>query len=349
MNIFIPNIDFSTIDKRRIFIATRPFFLGSSWGNDTDQKKSWSNTDHYTDDINSAHVLLVPKPINRYSNKELIELNALCKKHNIKGYGYISGDYGNVYKSFDQLIYFRVGGFIDQLPKNNLGLPVALSDIYASLYKDRTFKAREKQQHPNIGFCGHASPSIKKKFRDKLAFAKKNIVRFFQNPLRIDYEPLFASAYERFKLLKALETSSLVKSNFIFREQYRAGAVTKELRRQTNKEYYDNIMQSDYVLCVRGAGNFSVRLYETLMMGRIPVFVDTKCLLPFTDDIDWKKHMVWVPWEQRNDIDKIIIDFHKSLNQEEFIQLQHANRSLWQNSLSVIGIFNYIRKNAITI
>jgi len=349
MNIYIPNIDFSLIDKRHLFIATRPFYLKSSWGNDKDLKEKWGISDvfNYTNDINNAHVLFVPKPINFYSRRELKEINQLCRKQNIKGYGFITGDSSDVFPNFDYLIYFRVGGFSKQLPENNIGLPVALSDIYQSLYQDKVFEVREKQELPNIGFCGHASIATKKKWKDKLGFVKKNIFRFIKNPFRLDYEPLFASAFQRFKLLKSLETSSVLETNFIYRKEYRAGATTKQMREKTNKEYYENIRQSDFILCVRGSGNFSVRLYETLMMGRIPIFIDTNCLLPFIDKIDWKKHMVLVPWDRRNEITQIVTDFHNKLSPEEFKELQYSNRLLWKNSLSLAGIFEYIRNKTI--
>ncbi|WP_431135838.1 exostosin domain-containing protein [Psychroserpens mesophilus] len=350
MNIYIPDIDFNTVEKRHLFIATRPFFLGSAWGNDTDLKKSWgiNTTYNYTNNISDAQVMFLPKPINYYQKKELQQTDELCKQHNLLCYGFIIGDCSTIFPFFDRLMYFRVGGFKGQLPKNNIGLPVALSDIYNSLYEGKAFEIRAKQKLPTIGFCGHANLSAKKKWKDKLGFVKKNVLRFIKNPFNASYEPLFSSAYERFKLLKTLENSSLIKTNFIYRNEYRAGANTKKVRKQTNKEYYENIRESDYILCVRGAGNFSVRLYETLMMGRIPVFVDTNCLLPFEEELNWKKHLVWVPWKRRHEISKIVSDFHNNLNHQEFNELQHSNRLLWENSLSIVGIFEYIRKKTIT-
>ncbi|WP_456439212.1 exostosin domain-containing protein [Psychroserpens sp.] len=346
MNIYIPNIDFNTVERRRLFIATRPFFLGESWGNDLELKKNWGvdTACSYTSSISNAQVMFLPKPINYYHKSELQEINDLCKQHNILCYGFIIGDCSTIFPFFDYLIYFRVGGFKSQLSKNNIGLPVALSDIYKSLYQGKPFEIKDKQELPNVGFCGHANKSFKKKWKDKLVFAKKNLFRFIENPIHGNYEPLFASAYERFKLLKTLEVSPVIKTNFIYRNKYRAGASTEEMRSKTNEEYYENIRQSDYILCVRGAGNFSVRLYETLMMGKIPIFVDTNCLLPFEEDINWKKHIVWVSWDKRNDIAQIVSDFHNSLNRQEFNELQRSNRLLWKNWLSIVGIFEYIRK-----
>jgi hypothetical protein len=83
------------------------------------------------------------------------------------------------------------------------------------------------------------------------------------------------------------------------------------------------------------------------MMGRIPIFIDTDCLLPFADEIDWGKHMVWVPWKNRNEIAQIVSNFHKSLHDEKFYDLQRSNRLLWENLLSLTNIFEYIRKKTI--
>lgn len=60
-------------------------------------------------------------------------------------------------------------------------------------------------------------------------------------------------------------------------------------------------MGSDYVLCARG-GDFSYRLYETLSYGRIPVFVDTDCVLPYDSEIKWKDYCVWVDEKEVNRI-----------------------------------------------
>ena len=93
------------------------------------------------------------------------------------------------------------------------------------------------------------------------------------------------------------------------------------------------------MVCVRGAGNFSVRLYETLAMGRIPVFVNTDCIIPLENAIDWKAHVVWV---EMDEIDKIIdkvLSFHGQLNKDSFIALSQANRRLWEERLRVSGFF----------
>jgi hypothetical protein len=109
-------------------------------------------------------------------------------------------------------------------------------------------------------------------------------------------------------------------------------------RMQTaRREYVQNIVDSDYVLCARGAGNFSYRLYETLSCGRIPVFVDTDCVLPLEDEIDWRALCVWVDARGVDTIGKRVRSFHERLSPEAFIELQRRARATWEEFLSPLG------------
>ena len=61
------------------------------------------------------------------------------------------------------------------------------------------------------------------------------------------------------------------------------------------QEYIDHLMRNDYILCPRGGGNYSHRVYETMAAGRIPVLIDTDLVMPFPDVIPWQEISVWVP------------------------------------------------------
>ena len=99
------------------------------------------------------------------------------------------------------------------------------------------------------------------------------------------------------------------------------------------------MIDSEYVICVRGAGNFSVRFYETLAMGRIPIFINTDCLLPLSNSVNWKNHVVWIEQNELNTMDSKIVEFHKTLSSEKLKKLQEANRTLWEESLTLGGFF----------
>jgi hypothetical protein len=348
LKIYIPHTDHPVPNKKVLFILARPFFRDGSWVDVLEEKvKSGLDSEFcLTEDISKAEVVLIPFPINwYYKNKKaflLKELNMLCQKNNVMVYSYISDDFGIAFPEFSNITYFRMGGFQSQLSRNNKGFPVGLSDHFHGIYKQETITPVAKRELAVVGFCGHSTKSLSKRLIELAKCVKENGRRLLENPFRKDWEPLFASAYERAKLLGYFEDSSLIQTNFIYRNQYRAGAQTEAERTRTTLEYYDNIASSDYVLCVRGAGNFSVRFYETLMMGKIPIFVNTDCLLPFEDQINWKKHVVWVEWKDRKKVAQIVSDFHKHLSNEDFIQLQLDNRKLWKERLSVKGMLAMI-------
>ena len=347
MKVFIPNINFNQINRKNLFILVRPFLSSNKWENDIELKQEWKISEEfiYVSAIENADVFLIPKPIQEYSKNEIEEINEVCKKFKIKAYGYIPNDFGPNYGNFSHVIFFRMSGFKSQLGDNNKGFPVALSDHFERIYKKKEIEVRKKQNLPTVGFCGHASNNFIKRVKEDLKFVKENFKRFFHKPFRNDYETLFPSAYHRIELLKRFEESQKIKTNFILRKHYRGGAVSKEQREITTLEYYDNIATSDYILCVRGAGNFSVRFYETLLMGRIPIFVNTDCLLPFENKINWKEHVVWVEWEERNKIADIVADFHNKLTDKQFEDLQKSNRKLWKEQLSVNAMLQNIKND----
>lgn len=343
LKIYIAHKDMPIKNKKSLFILTRPFLKDSNW-------QSTSNENfQYEIDINKAAIVLLPFSINHYfeskQNFLLEEINAICVQNKIKAYGYIGGDFGVKFPEFSNIMYFRQGGFKSQLSENNKGFIVGLSDHFQGIYKIENPIPKPRVNLPIVGFCGHATFSPSKRGKEIVKCFLENVKRFIKNPLAKVYEPLFASAYERAKLLKSFENSNQVKTNFIYRKNYRGGAITDAQRTKTTLEYYDNIISSDYVLCVRGAGNFSVRFYETLMMGKIPVFVNTDCLLPFEDKINWKNHVVWVEWKDRENIAQLVADFHANLSDDEFVHLQMSNRKLWKETLSVEGMLEMLAKH----
>ena len=97
------------------------------------------------------------------------------------------------------------------------------------------------------------------------------------------------------------------------------------------------------MLCARGRGNFSYRLYETLCSGRIPVFIDTDCVLPFEDVIDWRSLCVWVPEAEVDQVAERVADFHARLSPVELPELQVAVRQ------ALLGVLRHHSSAAATL
>lgn len=83
----------------------------------------------------------------------------------------------------------------------------------------------------------------------------------------------------------------------------------------------DYRLESDYILCPRGGGNFLFQFFEILSIGRIPSFIDTGCYLPYNEWMDWSKLGIFIKEEPINQRGDIIHSFHKRISHKAFKDL----------------------------
>ncbi len=180
-----------------------------------------------------------------------------------------------------------------------------------------------KQDTPSLGFCGQFG-----NFWLYLLFALKRRGRNIE------------AMNLRRRIIKTLRGCDRITTHFILRGRWWGGAIHKpDLQRRLRQEYLDNMLGTDYTLCVRGGGNYSYRFYETLSAGKIPLFVNTRCVLPFEDRIDWRKHCVIVDEREIDRAGEILADFHASVSTDRFQAMQLANRQLWEQWLSPLAFY----------
>ena len=142
----------------------------------------------------------------------------------------------------------------------------------------------------------------------------------------------------REKCIQQLEKNSKVKVDFIIRRAFWGGSPHNPTLRT---EYIENIKNSDMVLCCRGAGNFSYRLYETLSVGRIPIIIDTDISLPCDDVIKWSNFIITTPETINEDIEK----WWDNIDEKKYKSLQKYSRDIYEKFLCPSGFFNYITNN----
>jgi hypothetical protein len=194
-------------------------------------------------------------------------------------------------------------------------------------------KVRQRTEKPVVGFCGQGASRP----HARIVHAARRMawnLRFRLRKLSFVPPPVKSPVSLRAKALSHLEKSQRLDTEFIIRNRYRAGVGGAHKQdHETTLEYERNIMDTDYTLCVRGSGNFSARLYETLCFGRIPIFVDTNCVLPFEKELDWRSFCVYAPYEQIDTLDSVISDFHEGLTAADFETLQLRCRQVWSEWL----------------
>ena len=172
----------------------------------------------------------------------------------------------------ENAVTFRTSLYRSKRAPDEFAMP-AWSEDFVERYYNGQLPLRPKGSRPVVGFCGNAdllSPS--------LAAQTKKLGRRLANALRVR-QARFEGRPLRTRALRALSESPFLETNFVVRPLFLGGAVQPDgtvdlaVKRQIRGEFVQNLVDSDYVLCARGAGNFSYRLYETLSCGRIPVFI----------------------------------------------------------------------------
>lgn len=253
-----------------------------------------------------------------------------CQNQNKQVLVFSGGDFGFTMDN-PNVIAIRLGGFNSKLNERTHMMPPFIDDPYERL--EKSFQPLEKQDKPTVGFVGHANGSVVKFCKEFIIHAKGLLNKTVAKDVT-DKQSFYPSSLKRYVYLNTMLKSKEIDCNFIFRKKYRAGVKTQAEKQKTTQEFYENIYNNLYTFCLRGAGNFSVRFYETLAMGRIPIVIDTDCRFPFFEKINWKEHCLLISESEDRNLNQKIIDFHTETSQEQLISMQQQNREIWKKYLA---------------
>lgn len=331
-------------DRWYVFPLLKPFIKAEGY-TDADRIKEYgvSKTDfEFTDEIAEADLVILTMAWNYYvkTNQTTLAIGFVkqCQNMGKKIVAINVGDSGVRIPFFENLVVLRYGGYKSKFSKNEFAFPSIIKDpLHTFFYRQKIFLPVYNSK-PVVGFCGKANPSKIDTAKEIFKIAYNNL-KFHSGFSSNEPQTLSSSTSLRVEVLNSLQRSPEVTSNFIFRKKYRAGVTSAKEEHNTTLEFYENLRDSFYGVCVRGVGNFSVRFYETLAMGRIPVLIDTDCALPFDDKLDWKNHVVWIKYKDRMKVAEKVVEYHKSMSPEEFLELLEHNRKLWESKLTLKGFF----------
>ena len=245
--------------------------------------------------------------------------------------------------AIDDAIVFRTSFYRSRRTCRDFAVPAWSEDI-VTRYLDGELPIRQKGPRPIVGFVGwtgHLGP------RDPRAATRLPLKQRLKIPGKWIAHKLGVERFDRTRAvaLERLRRSRDVQTNFLYRDTYLGSPMmvryVKDRARieLIRREFVENLVQSDYVLCCRGAGNYSFRLYETLCAGRIPVFVDTDAPLPYDFAVNWRQYCVWVDRSELPYIGEKVADFHSRISPGDFVDLQRACREFWLEKISPQGFF----------
>lgn len=144
-------------------------------------------------------------------------------------------------------------------------------------------------------------------------------------PLSITIKPIVGFcgliSQPRLKTLQLIHANPNITTNFIIRDQFWGGRPHDPA---LINDFLENIRTSHFTVCNRGAGNFSMRFYQTLACGRIPALVNTDMIFPFHNLIDWNSIIIVADSEEKL-VEKII----DCWSTRDIIAMQHKCREVF--------------------
>ena len=317
------------------------------WGDGTPDWSQWQKGFEFykvlftlTDRIDESDVVFLPMTLNYYAKKKNMglvnDLAERAKNCHKTTFVWIDGDHRARYDHPD-CIFLKYFSYQSELNSNEFILPGDLKQDLVYAYLDGKLQIKEKEEKPSVGFDGIATyPHL------KLAMTiSRNILRKLKNEiLRYPFEgdTVIPFLLKRKRLLEQLQRIDNITANFTIRNSFALGTIGgQEIARL---EFINNILKNDYTFCYRGAANYSLRFYETLCLGRIPLFINTDCKLPFEDRVNWQEVCIWVEENELPRMSEIILDVHHSMTPNQFIEKQIYCRELWLKYFSKEGFYN---------
>lgn len=214
---------------------------------------------------------------------------------------------------------------------NKLVLVFLISDnetklkVYDNIILFRT-SLRKSKKNKNE----YILPYLWECFNENVEFLKKT-----ENPIVGFCGSIKNNLGKRLSTIEAIKKSSKITSNFILRNEFWGG---KPHDTNLKEEFKQNILDSHFNISNRGRGNFSMRFYQVMSLGRIPVLINSDMIFPFENEINWDDLIItgkneselvnnihtW--WENKSD--KEVIEVQRKCKQIFDDYFTHKNFSL---------------------
>ena len=169
----------------------------------------------------------------------------------------------------------------------------------------------QKNITSSIGFCGcpHTHPTRKKLLQDLDALQE------------IDFDSFYTSNFYN-------HTKYIVKHRHPNLSVAEREKIIQETRANLKEEFNQRLQRNIFSLCPRGRGNYSVRFYESLRAGRIPVMIDTDQVFPLEDTIDWGDIVICAKTTE-----ELLQKVHDWTENRDLIEVQKRCREVWETYL----------------
>lgn len=281
--------------------------------------------------IAEADFVVIPHPYWRLRTKHPEVLSRIEEEARRAGKLVFADASGDIAPHVEGAAHFvlRTSAYRYSLRSNEYMAPLAAEDLLQS-YCGGELALRAKSERPSVGFTGWGRQSRLERLKTIIKELPLTLASFVDRKRRAEHK----GVWWRGRVLSALAATKGIETRFIVRGAYAGHVSTAEGSIADNRrEFVQNLLDTDYALVVRGDGNTSYRLYEALSLGRIPLMLNTACVLPLEDRIPYAEFCVFVDSADTSRIGKILLDFHAQVSTEDFQRMQQQARAAFSGYL----------------
>ncbi len=284
----------------------------------------------FVENVTEADYIFVPHTHSTLESKHqgyLKEIEQFSLEHDTPAILFAYGDrHGDI--ALKNAIILRTTKYRRTLhEKNEIIVPPFVEDLGAQY----GYESIQKTATPVVGFSGMTRMPTRftqAKFIIKLTGAT------VLETLGIRDVSERQGLYFRKQAIDVLSATAVCQLDTNQRKSYSAAEKTIEGNPETiRKEFIDNIKRSHLPLVVRGHGNYSLRFFEVLSLGRVPLFIDTDTPLPLENEIPYDKFMLRVNHTNIHKLPEIISEFWHRTSDDEFRHMQELAREVFATKL----------------
>jgi hypothetical protein len=228
----------------------------------------------------------------------------------------------------------RTGGYKFLRRQNEIHIPFYADDLLEAFF-DGKLSVREKSKVPSVSFAGWATLTPIQRIKTAIKEIPNSVRSLFDER----YKATKKGILFRSQVLGSLTRSPAIDPHFIIRGSYSGHVKTAQGDiRALRTEFVDNLYGADYALSVRGDANGSIRLFEALSLGRIPLIIDTECNFPFSEELDYSTFSVSIDFRDISLAGEKLRAFHNEISHEVFQEMQRKAREVYVRHFRIDGL-----------
>lgn len=234
-------------------------------------------------------------------------------------------------------VLFRVSAYRHHKKPNEIVMPYFVED-FGSRYD---IAPKIKGSPLIVGYCGQTQfGTTIKKWKAMV----KRILRSIVLHLTRDVNPpvhtrgIFLRRHAIRFLREGGTITKIIERKFYSLHQSGVSFDPNEVR----QEYVKNLEECDLALCARGDSNASQRFYEALSASRVPLFLDTDCVLPLEAVISYDDFIVRVSSSDVAHIAQYVEAWNSGHNASSFLEKEKSAREAYEKYLRLDRYFEIV-------